>query len=94
MDLEWRTRGLVSFTKVRFRHLNSGKLLTVKVTEKKKKRGGLSSKGTTRNNFQQIVTLGQNLTTEQINERLSNIQQIENENKYNSNFNGLTDYRI
>ena len=43
---------------------------------------------------QLVLTLGNNLSTEEINQRLDRIQEIENANIYNSNFNRKSDPEI
>jgi hypothetical protein len=66
MLLEWRMRGVVSFSQIRFRHVNSGqplalRMMEVKPTKKEKH---------TRSKKQLVMTLGENLATAEINKRL------------------------
>lgn len=67
---------------VRLRHLNSGRLLRVKLIGKKE---GNKLKKTC------VLTLGRNITAKDVNDRLRGIEEIEHRNRYNSNFNSLTD---
>ena len=68
--------------------MNSGKLLCLKLMDKKSKsKTGKSKK-------QLVLTLADNITAEEVNYRLEKIHQIETENRYNSNFNSLTNNEI
>lgn len=82
---------MFSFSQVRFRHLNSGKPLAIRMTDKidKKKNNKIKT-----GKKQLVLTLGENLTTDEINARLGRIAEIENANLYNSNFNRKTDPEI
>lgn len=59
-------------------------MIEKKDSKNQKKKGGK----------QLILTLGENLSTEEINQRLDRIQEIENANIYNSNFNRKSDPEI
>lgn len=83
--LVWQQKGQVQTCLVRLRHLNSGRLLRVKLVSRK-----VGSKM----KRQLILTLGKNLTGKEVNDRLDEIERVEQENRYNSNFNSMTDPRI
>ena len=85
-------RGQFSFSQIRLRHLNSGKPLAIRMIDKVKR-----VKGSDKEQIigkQLHLTLGDNLTAEDFNTRLDRIQQIQNENIYNSNFNSKTNPEI
>lgn len=86
--LQWKQKGQVQMCTVRLRHLNSGKLLCLKWMDKKKK----SKTGKPKK--QLVLTLASNITAEEVNYRLERIHQIEVENRFNSNFNALTNPEI
>ena len=86
--LQWKQKGQVQMCTVRLRHLNSGKLLCLKWMDKKKK----SKTGKPKK--QLVLTLATNITAEEVNYRLERIHQIEVENRFNSNFNALTNPEI
>ena len=90
MLLEWRMRGVVSFSQVRFRHLNSGQPLALRMMEVKDKKGTKGGK----QKKQLVVTLAENMAKDEINQRLDKIDEIEHENRFNSDFNKDTDPKI
>jgi hypothetical protein len=98
-NLVWRKQQKSSLTnqQVRFRHLNSGKLLSVIEIPKKPQdsagQGGQSNKSQ-RVETRQILGLGANIDKYKINERLARINEIIAENKKNINFNPNTDETI
>jgi hypothetical protein len=63
--LEWVSRGILSFTRVRFRHINSAKLMQISMCEGKKK---ASLK---RKKMQYTMTLGENQSAEEVNSKLN-----------------------
>ena len=89
MLLEWRMRGVVTFSQVRLRHLNSGQPLALRMMEikDKKAKGGIAKK-------QLVMTLAENMPKEEINKRLDKIDEIEHQNRFNSDFNKDTDPAI
>ena len=81
----------MTFCKVRFRHINSGKLLTLQMVDKKnsekRKKKPMPHK-------QLVLSIGENLNGDQVNSKLDQVRKIEEENKYNFNFNPLTDANV
>lgn len=73
--------------KVRFRHINTGKLLTIGYIEKKSKDGKKPKK-------EMVLTLGDNLTAAEVNNRLDFVDRLIAENEYNPSFNWLTDAEV
>lgn len=90
--MEWQQRGSKHYIKVRFRHVNSGKLLTLSTIDRPagKKSTTKQNKGTKK----MILCLGDNLTAEQVNWKLDNCKKLEHENKHNFEFNFLTDPKV
>jgi len=87
--LLWRQKGQAQTCQVRLRHINSGKLLTLKVHVKKdvgKKKAKVKR--------QLVLTLADCITSEEVNYRLSKIEEIEQRNKLNTNFNAHNDPEI
>ena len=82
-------RGVVTFSQVRLRHLNSGQPLALRMMEikDKKAKGGKAKK-------QLVMTLAENMPKEEINKRLDKIDEIEHQNRFNSDFNKDTDPAI
>ena len=89
MLLEWRMRGVITFSQVRLRHLNSGQPLALRMMEikDKKVKGGKAKK-------QLVMTLAENMSKDEINKRLDKIDEIEHQNRFNSDFNKETDPAI
>jgi hypothetical protein len=94
---------------VRFRHFNSGRLLTVKECQKpitsktaknnatinsEKKPGENSQSKRDNMETKLVLTLGDNLTTEDINKRIDGMDDLISENKNNLEFNPNNDPRI
>ena len=67
--MQWQERGTQQYIKVRFRHVNSGKLLTLSTIGRSapgKSKSGKNYKGTKK----MILNLGDNLTAEKVNWKL------------------------
>jgi len=88
---------------VRFRHLNSGKLLAVKsIVEEpeNEKAGGSSKRGaaiSSRSKHQHhkfVLTLGTVYSADEINKRVAQINEIEEKNRFKSSFNPKTSPEI
>lgn len=90
--MTWQERGPKHYIKVRFRHVNSGKLLTLSTTDRPagKNKDKKQSKGSKK----MILCLGDNLTSEKVNWKLDNCNKLERENKNNYNFNFLSDPKV
>ena len=90
--MQWQQRGSKHYIKVRFRHVNSGKLLTLSTIDRPatRSRSNKQSKGTKK----MILNLGDNLTAEKVNWKLDNCNKLEFENRNNFNFNFLTDPKV
>ena len=90
MVLEWRERGNALFSCIRLRHVNSGKLLTLKMFEKPPPAKNPNAKP----KQSLIITLGDNLSTDEINSKLDKIKNIAHDNRTNFNFNIHTDPEV
>ena len=78
------------FSCIRLRHINSGKLLTLKMFEKPPPTKTPNAKPTQK----LIITLGDNLSTDEINSKLDQMKAIAHANLKNFNFNIHTDPEI
>ena len=83
-------RGVVTFCQIRIRHLNSSQPLALRMMEHIDKRASKNSKP----KKQLVMTLGENMSTDEINKRLDKIDHIEHDNRFNSDFNKDTDPSI
>jgi uncharacterized small protein (DUF1192 family) len=102
--LNWKAskKGVLSQI-VRFRHLNSGKLLAVKsiVDDEEpgnaggsSKRGAATSSRSKHSHHKLILTLGSVYSADEINKRVALINEIEEKNRFKSDFNPKTSPEI
>ena len=79
--MEWISRGSLSFSRCRFRHVNSGRLLNLTETYKTNNKWNKRSR-----RKQYITTLASNLASTEINKKIDAQKQIEIDNIGDPNF--------